>query len=130
MLLIRVEILKILSYPVCLHNNAIERQSGSTKEDANLSKDPIIFYGELLKKIIKTSTSRLKWYDGDSIDINKKSVDVVKKQDQCIAMLFDNLKIDLSQEKVLPLCLFLFLRHITPISLNKKLNFKRSSHVL
>lgn len=68
MLLVRVEILKILSYPVCLHNNAIERQSGSTKEDANLSKDPIIFYGELLKKkIIKTSTSRLKWYDGDSI---------------------------------------------------------------
>lgn len=64
------------------------------------------------------------------IDINKKSVDVVKKQDQCIAMLFDNLKIDLSQEKVLPLCLFLFLRHVTPISLNKKLNFKRSSHVL
>lgn len=46
---------------MCLHNNAIERQSGSTKEDANLSKDPIIFYGELLKKkIIKTSTSRLK----------------------------------------------------------------------
>lgn len=35
---------------MCLHNNAIERQSGSTKEDANLSKDPIIFYGELLKK--------------------------------------------------------------------------------
>lgn len=53
-----------------------------------------------------------------------------KKQDQCIAILFDNLKIDLSQEKVLPLCLFLFFRHITPISLNKKLNFKRSSHVL